>query len=396
MKLYKTSIQILLATAVVAAVSVLAVSAQDITLQNKGGFKVVLTPTGATVQKLLVPSSKGRRRLVNVALGYDNVTGYAMDPHPNFGATVGRVANRIANASFSLDGKNYTLLANDGSSSLHGGAVPWAKAAWRGSASRDELSATFEYTSVDGEAGFPGTVTAKVVYSIPAKGSALAINMSATSDKATPLNIINHAYFNLKGAGNGDILDHVVQLSARYYTPAADEALIPSGVVAPVAGSPYDFTRPKAIRRDLMRANGGAIRGYDTNFVLPPPPGASGKAPEWWAPGTNPQVAHDAPSRPLAWSATVTEPRSGLRLRMLTNAPGMQLYSGNNLDGKQPVPGVVDGKAGGREVYYQRYDGLCLEAQAFPNAINTPAFPSSVLRPGQAFSNRVTYEFGCA
>lgn len=154
---------------------------------------------------------------------------------------------------------------------------------------------------------------------------------------------------------------------------------------------------------DVFAAVPVACRGYDTNFVLPPPTGTSTKAPEWWAPGVNPQAAHDAPTRPLAWAATVTEPRSGMRLRMLTNAPGMQLYTGNSLDGKQPGPGVVDaaaahhGKAAAHAgAYYQRYSGLCLEAQAFPNAINTPGFPSSVLRPGQAFSNRVTYEFSCA
>lgn len=361
----------------------------SIVLENsKGGFKVVLSPIGATIQSILVPHCKTGKP-VDVALGYDDIAGYLTDPHPSYGATVGRVANRISDAKFTLDGRTYSLLPNEGRHSIHGGAARWSKATWS-VAKSDSRSVTFTLKSKDGEGGFPGNVDASVTYSIPADGMDLAVSMGATTDKATPINMLNHAYFNLKGSGSGDILDHLVQIPSQYYTPSPPGDLLPTGKILSVKGSVYDFGAPKAIGRDVERANGGPFKGFDLNYVMPDASGSM--QPVWWTPGTNPQVAPNAATRKLQLGATVTEPASGLKLKVLTNAPGIHFYSGNFMSESGSAGPTIPNKGGLR---YPQHTGFCFETQGFPNAINTPGFPSVVVRPGESYSNRVTYSFSC-
>ncbi|WIA23574.1 hypothetical protein OEZ85_000293 [Tetradesmus obliquus] len=363
-----------------------------ITLQNKSNFSVTVTPIGASIQKLLVPDCQNISRQVDVMLGYEEVAGYSLYPHPSFGATVGRVGNRISGAQFSLNGETFKLEANEGNNTLHGGAVRWSKVMWSASVSSDKLTATFMRTSNDGEAGFPGNVRVMVMYSMPEEGSHLNVTMQAMTDKATPLNIINHAYFNLKGAASdSSVLDYVVKIPSNFYTPTTPGQLLPTGQIFRVKDTPYDFTTGRKVGYKLQAADGGLQRGYDVNYVVPQS-GASDQQPVWWRPGENPQVGSDAAKRPLSLAATVTEPSTGMRLKVLTNAPGLQLYTGNSLTGK-PKDMALAGKGG---LFYKQYGGLCLSAQAFPNAINTPTFPSIVVRPGDMYSNRVSYDFSCA
>lgn len=361
----------------------------DIELSNKSGLRVFLTPIGAAIHKLFVPVCNTGKS-VDVALGFDDVKGYTLDPHPSFGATVGRVANRISGAQFAVGGKTYKLLANDGTSSIHGGAVRWSKAVWRATRAPSGRSVSFSYTSKDGEAGFPGNVEVTTTYSIPAEGLWINISMSATTDKATPINVLNHNYFNLKGSGNGDILDHLVQINSGYYTPSPPGDLLPTGQVFAAAGTIYDFSKPRRIGADVAAANGGPYRGFDLNYVMPSPAGSL--EPVWWKSGVNPQTAPDAGTRPLTWGATVTEPKSGLKLSVYTSAPGLHFYSGNFLNDKDGSAGAVLNKGG---IRYPQHAGFCFETQGFPNAANTPTFPSVIVRPGETFWNRVSYQFSC-
>lgn len=362
-------------------------------LSNRSGFSIVLTDIGAALQSVLVPSCTGSGRPIDVLLGYQNEADYPKNPHSSFGATVGRVANRVAGAAFQLDGRTIKLAANDGPNTIHGGAVPWSKQTWSASPEPGGRAVVFSRASPDGESGFPGAVAARVRYSIPESGAAINISMTANvSGQATPLNIINHSYWNLKGAGNGLILDHIVQLPSQYYTPA-DATLLPTGQVFAVAGSPYDFSSPTAIQKNYLRANGGLHRGFDTNYVMPGGESSGRAQPVWWLSRVNPQVVRVGASspRPLVRMATVTAPgKGGLRMRAFADTPGVQFYSGNYLNGNATMAGP--GKGG---VYYPQYAGFCLEAQAFPNAINTPEFPSSVVRPGQAWASNVAFEFDC-
>jgi iduronate 2-sulfatase len=333
------------------------------TLRNASGFQVEITNYGGTIVRLLAPDRDGK--LADVTLGFDTVERYAKQS-PYFGALIGRVGNRIAHGKFTLDGETYTLAKNNTPGgigcTLHGGVVGFDKVLWDAEpTTRDGQPALrLRYTSKDGEEGFPGNLSVEVIYSLTSDDG-LRIDYSATTDQATPVNLTNHAYFNLAGEGSGTILDHVLTVKAKHYTPV-DQGLIPTGKIAPVKDTPFDFTRPHAIGErvnvdhEQLRAGGG----YDHNFGL------------------------DSQDGSLARAAEVYEPRSGRTMEVLTTEPGLQFYSGNFLDGK------LVGKSGRPYVYR---GGLCLETQHFPNSINEPSFPTTVLRPGQTYRSTTVYRF---
>lgn len=333
------------------------------TLTAPDGLAVDLMDYGATVVGLRTPDRTGK--VGDVVLGFANVDGYVRSA-AYFGSVVGRVGNRIAHARFSLDGKTYELAANNSPGgvpcSLHGGKVGFDKVLWKAEpGERDGLpSLRLTYLSPDGDEGFPGHLTAHVTYSLtPDHG--LRIDYEATTDAPTPVNLTNHTYFNLRGEGDGDVLAHELTLRARRFTPV-DQGLIPTGELRAVAGSPFDFTTPHRIGERIGEADeqlsfGG---GYDHNFVL------------------------DRNGAGLELAATVYEPESGRVLELLTTEPGLQFYSGNFLDGSWT------GKAGRR---YVHRGALVLEPQHFPDAVNQPAFPSIVLRPGETYRSSSEFRF---
>jgi aldose 1-epimerase len=327
------------------------------TFAREGAPTVAITNLGGHIVELLAPDRAGR--VADVTLGYRDFAGYLADTN-YFGCIVGRYANRIAKGRFTLDGKTYTLAVNNGPNSLHGGPTGFQTRVWTPKVvtgpDGDALELT--YVSKDGEEGYPGTLTAKVVYSLRKDGG-LAIDYTATTDAPTVVNLTNHAYFNLAGEGEGTILGHEMQIEADAFTPV-DATLIPTGKIQPVEGTPFDFRKPVAIGAridapdDQLKAGGG----YDHNFVL------RGKTGE------------------LRLVARVREPKSGRVLEVLTTEPGIQFYSGNFLDG------TVVGKSGKP---YVRRGGFCLEAQHFPDSPNQPSFPSVVLRPGQTYRQTTVY-----
>lgn len=324
------------------------------TLTNARGMVAKITTYGATLTEVWVPDRDGK--LANVVLGFDNLEGYAKG-HPYFGCTVGRVANRIAGGKFTLDGQSYTLAVNNGPNHLHGGLQGFDKKVWQAEpiASQDGLAVMFSYTSPDGEEGYPGKLYVRVVFTLTDRNE-LRIDYVANTDKPTVVNLTNHSYFNL--AGSGTILDHVLTLNAARYTPA-DAGLIPTGEIAPVAGTPLDFTVPTRLGARIAAVMDFA-KGYDHNFV----------------------INRERPG--LVPCATVYEPRSGRTLEIRTTEPGVQLYTGNHLDGsRKGVGGVV----------YGQHSGFCLETQHFPDAINKPSFPSIVLRPGQTYRSSTVHKF---
>jgi aldose 1-epimerase len=325
-------------------------------LTNKNGMEAAITNYGGTVVSLKVPDRNGK--LEDVVLGYDKLDGYA-DGKAYIGATVGRYANRIAHATFTLDGTAYTLAKNDGDNHLHGGfnkRVWTAKDISSGAGQALELT----YLSKDGEEGFPGSLSVKVVYTLTDQNE-LKIDYSATTDKDTVLNLTNHAYFNLAGQGNGDILQHQIMIRADRFTPI-DATSIPTGELRSVKGTPFDFTSATAIgtRIDQDDQQLKLGRGYDHNWVLNS--GASGA---------------------LSLAAQAYDPHSGRVLEVLTTEPGIQLYTGNFLDG-------IHGKGG--KVYNRRY-AFCLETQHFPDSPNKPNFPSTELKPGHQFQSTTVYKF---
>lgn len=332
------------------------------TLTNRHGLGVKAIEYGAIIQSLRTPGRTGR--FADIVLGFDDLAGY-LGEHPYFGAVVGRYANRIARGRFTLDGRTYRLAVNDPPNALHGGVRGFDKALWRGEIGGAEATphVTFRYTSPDGEEGYPGTVHATVTYALT-DDDRLVVDFEATADAATPLNLTQHSYFNLGGEGSGDILTHVLTLDADRFTPI-DPTLIPTGELAPVAGTPFDFRTPTPIgsridEPDPQLRNG---KGYDHNFVLNRAPHERG------------------PSR----AAYVVDPSSGRTLEVMTTEPGLQFYSGNLLDGR------VVGKR--RHAYPHRL-GFCLEPQHFPDSPNKPQFPSTILRPGQAYRSRTEFAFG--
>jgi len=337
---------------------------EQFTLTNAHGIEVRVITYGAIVTGIRTPDRSGQ--LDDVVLGFDSLAGYLKDS-PYFGAIVGRYANRIANGQFTLDGATYRLAKNNGPNSLHGGVRGFDKVIWSGEPFQSDsgVGVTLRYTSKDGQEGFPGTLATRVTYTLTPRDE-LVVDYEATSDKATPVNLSQHSYWNLRGTaggGGGDVLDHVLTLDAVAFTPV-DSTLIPTGEIASVAGTPFDFRSPTPIGARLAQQNtqlrfGG---GYDHNWVL------------------------DRASEPgLVHAARLLEPGSGRTLDVSTTEPGVQFYSGNFLDG------TIKGKGG--RVYAHR-SGLCLETQHFPDSPNHAGFPSTILRPGQTYRSRSVFAFG--
>ena len=329
------------------------------TLTNANGLEMQVTNYGGLITSLRVPDQDGE--LADVVLGYDSLAGY-LDQSPFFGALVGRYGNRIAGAQFTLDDSTYTLAANNGPNHIHGGVQGFDKVVWQAEPFEDStgVGLVLTYTSADGEEGYPGTLETRVTYTLTDQNE-LAIDYHATTDKATPVNLTQHSYFNLAGNGAGDILDHEIMLNASGYTPV-DSTLIPLGVVAPVADTPFDFTEPTAIglRIEDDHEQLGRAGGYDHNFVL------------------------DGEAGEMKLAARVTEPTSGRVMEVRTTEPGVQFYTGNFLNGS------ITGKDGA--VYEQR-TGFCLETQHFPDSPNQPDFPSTILRPGEEYETRTVFTF---
>jgi aldose 1-epimerase len=328
------------------------------TLENAHGLRAAVTTHGATLVSLWAPDRSGA--FADVTLGFDDVAGYESPANDWFGCTVGRYANRIRGARFALDGKAYAVTPNDGANHLHGGrAGAFANVAWRAQPFEraGERGVAFAHRSPDGTEGFPGTLAVEVTYTLTERDE-LRIDYSATTDHATVINLTNHAYWNLAGAGGRDVLDHVLTLFASRMTPI-DEALLPTGEITPVARTAFDFTAPRRIGERIPPPESPG-RGYDHNLVLDGAPGA------------------------LRPAAHLVDPRSGRSLRILTTQPGLQLYSGNFLRGQR----------GKGDSAYERRSALCLETQHFPDSPNQPAFPSTTLRPGEVYRETTIHAFG--
>ena len=331
-----------------------------VTLRNASGVEVRVMTYGGTILSLRTPDRDGA--FDDIVLGFDTAEPY-FTKSPYFGSIIGRYGNRIANARFSLGGETYTLPANNGPHSLHGGAVGWDKVVWRGDPfqNADGVGVVLRYTSPDGDQGYPGTVQATVTYGLRADNS-LVIDYEATTDKPTVVNLTHHSYFNLGGARTPDILGHQLLIPADRYTPT-DATLIPTGEVAPVEGTPFDFRTPHAIGERINQDHPQLVngKGYDHNWVI----GRSGEPP--------------------ALVARVVEPVTGRTLEVESTEPGLQFYAGNFLDG------TITGKGG--RVYGHR-SGFCLEPQHYPDSPNQPSFPSTELRPGETYRSQTVLRFG--
>ena len=332
-------------------------------LRNSHGLTATVITYGGILQSLKVPDKNGK--FDDVVLGFDNVQGYQRGT-AYFGATIGRFGNRLANGAFELDGKRYQVPLNDGSNSLHGGPQGFDKDVWKAQPSngKDSVGVTLTYLSADGEMGFPGNLKTEVTYSLNDHNE-LRIDYKATTDKVTVLNLTNHSYFNLAGAGNGDVLKQVATLHASHYTPVTGK-LIPTGELAPVAGTPMDFTKPIAIGTNI-KADHPQLKfaepkqgGFDFN----------------WALNTTGDVGQLA--------ADVSDPQSGRRLQLYTTEPGVQFYTSNFLDGS------VKGKAG---KVYPHWGAFTLETQHYPDSPNQPNFPSTRLDPGKTYAQSTVMKF---
>ena len=328
------------------------------TLTNAHGLEATITNFGGIVVSLKTPDRTGK--MGDVVLGFETLEPYFTNT-PHFGALIGRYGNRIGQAKFTLDGKEYTLAKNNGENSLHGGTVGFHKKVWtaRPATRKDGQAIELTYVSKDMEEGFPGTLTSTVVYTLT-DNDELRIEYSAKTDKPTIVNLTNHSYFNL--AGTGDILKHEMMLDADRFTPV-DAGLIPTGELKPVQGTPFDFRKATAIGARIDAADDQIKKGggYDHNWVL------NGKM------GT------------MHLAARVSEPTTGRTMEVTTTEPGVQFYTGNFLDG------TLKGKGG---TVYNKRAGFCLETQHFPDSPNKPAFPSTVLRPGATYSTTTVYKFG--
>jgi aldose 1-epimerase len=326
------------------------------TLKSRNNHVLSVMDYGATITELRIPDRYGRP--ADVVLGFDDLTGY-VEHKAYFGATIGRVANRIRGGAFQLDGERFELAVNDGPDHLHGGERGWDRVIWRAEPKESPRGASLElrYTSPDGEGGYPGLVEATTTYTLTHEG-AVIIEMSAKTERRTIINMANHTYYNLAGQGTGDVLDHELVLDAEFYTPG--DPIVPVGDLARVANTPFDFRGPKAIGKDLARI-GNEPLGYDHNFVVNGVPGA------------------------LRRVARLRHPASGRTLSLEADAPGVQLYSGNYL------AGAWAGKGGHR---YGKHAGMCLETQAFPNSINVPEWEDQViLTPEQEYRHVMVLRF---
>lgn len=335
------------------------------TLRSRAGLRAEISDYGGTIVRLFAPDRQGRPD--DVVLGFDTLGAY-IDRSPYFGCVIGRCGNRIAGGTFTLDGRTHRLATNNSPGGLpchlHGGRRGFDKLTWAAETGTDagQDCLRLRLRSPDGDEGYPGTLDVLMTYTLT-DDNALRIDYEATTDRATPVNLTHHSYFNLAGAGTGDVLDHTLTLNARAFTPV-DAGLIPTGQLAPVAGTPFDFTTPHRIG-ERIGADDQQLRlagGYDHNFVLESPAAAGG----------------------LVHAATVVEPASGRRLVVETTEPGVQLYTGNFLTGD------LIGKAGRR---YAHRGGFCLETQHFPDSPNQPSFPSVILRPGRILRSTTIYRF---
>jgi aldose 1-epimerase len=333
------------------------------TLTNTAGMRVRILTYGGIIQTVEVPDRHGRR--TNVVLGFADVAGYVANPGPYFGAIIGRYGNRIAGGKFTLDGKQYTLPVNNGPNSLHGGTVGFDKRIWAATPvqKNGEVGLVLTHTSPDGDQGYPGTLSTTVTYTLTDRG-AIRVDYRATTDAPTVVNLTNHSYFNLAGEGSDDIYDHELTLNASRFVPV-DATLISTGELAPVAGTAFDFRRPTAIGARIRDAETQLVhgRGYDHTWVL------------------------DRTGGGLSLAARLAEPRSGRTLAVYTTEPGVQVYTGNFLDGSFAG---TSGRA------YRQGDGIALETQHFPDSPNQPQFPSTVLRPGQTYTSGTVFQFGTA
>ena len=329
-------------------------AAIDIYTLVNGSLEARVTNFGGIVVSLKVPDKNGTS--ADVVLGYDSLDGYLTNP-AYLGAIIGRYGNRIAGGKFTLDGKTYSIPQNNGSNALHGGTKGFNKAVWNAKEIPNGIE--LNYTSPDGDQGFPGNLKMTVRYTVT--NTDLKIEYSATTDKDTVVNLTNHSYFNLKGQGNGDILQHQVKINAKRYTPV-DANMIPTGELAPVQGTPFDFPKLTAVGAHINDDNEQLKlgKGYDHNFVL------------------------DSGGGKLAEAAEVYEPATGRLMEVWTDQPGVQFYTGNFLDG------TITGKEG--KVYQQRF-ALCLETQHFPDSPNHPKFPSTELKPGHKYHSVTIYRF---
>ncbi|MHB8862349.1 MAG: aldose epimerase family protein [Pirellulaceae bacterium] len=320
---------------------------------NAHGLIMKVMTYGAIVVELQAPDRQGK--LENITLGFDKLAGY-MGDHPYFGATVGRYANRIAQGKFSLDGQQYTLATNNGPNHLHGGNVGFSRVVWKAEPveSADAVGVKFTYTSPDGEEGYPGIVRATVVYTLT-NDNEMRIHYRATATEPTPINLTNHCYWNLGGAGSGTILNHQLMLAADKYLPV-DATLIPTGELADVRGTPFDFTQPKTIGMQIDQVTGDPP-GYDHCFALRNQKGS------------------------LALAARVSHRESGRVLEIYTTQPGIQFYTGNFLDGS-----AANGD-------FERNEGFCLETQHYPDSPNQPSFPTTILRPGETYDQTTVHKF---
>lgn len=323
------------------------------TCKNKNGLRLALTDYGAIVVSVETPDRQGQ--LANITLGFPSLEGYEQR-HPYFGATVGRFCNRIAKGQFELDGKTYQLATNNGPNSLHGGVQGFDKFIWKSTpiTNDHEVGVKFERVSPAGEEGYPGNLSVTATYTLT-NDDELKIEFTASTDAATPVNLTNHNYWNLSGAGSGEILEHELMLAADHYL-AVDATLIPTGQLVPVAGTPLDFTKPTAIGARIQQV-GGDPTGYDHCYVVRPPQGT------------------------LRLAAQVTDPASGRHMEIHTTQPGIQFYTGNFLDGSASGGG------------FQKHGAFCLETQHYPDSPNQADFPSTILRPGQKFHQLTVHKF---
>lgn len=339
------------------------------TMTNDNGMVVKVSSYGALVTSIVVPDKNGK--MDDVVLGFDSVEGYEKDSCPYFGAVVGRYGNRLANGQFTIDGKKYQVTKNEnGITCLHGGKVGFNRKMWDIESFDSEKAMILKctMTAKDGEEGFPGKLEVVVNYILPKKDNSLIVLYGATTDKATPVNLTQHSYFNLKGAGNETILDHILTLNADKFT-VVNETLIPTGELRDVTGTPFDFRKPTAIgeriEQDYEQLKIGG--GYDHNWVL-----------------SQPHELEDFKNREMEPAAVLYEPTTGRQMSVYTTEPGVQFYCGNFLDG------TLVGKGGKA---YAKRSGLCLETQHYPDSPNQKDFPSTILRPGEKYRTVTVFRF---
>lgn len=323
------------------------------TLTNPSGMQVSILNYGGTITDIVTPDKNGNKG--NVVLSFSNLDGYLQKGNPYFGALIGRYGNRIAHASFTLEGKTYTLSANDNGNSLHGGIKGYDKVVWKAEKLTGDSSLQLSYLSRDGEEGYPGNLTINVIYTLTAANE-LKIDYTATTDKATPVNLTNHAYFNLSAGKQPTILHHFLMINADRYTMVNDK-LIPTGELPPVKGTPMDFTTRKPIGQDMAGVKGG----YDHNWVL------------------------NRKGTGLEKIAELSDTASGRVMEVWTTEPGIQFYSGNFLDGS-----LTQTRNGEK---YIRHAALCLETQHYPDSPNQPSFPTTILKPGETYRQATVYRF---